>query len=162
LKQLTQKAPPKVADTVSDRVEKMIKKIDAELKKYDSEIGSRLNLIRPDEEGRMSVSDLEEVLKVIRDNPGDERMKKIVKRLDSDGDGVISIPEVLAMIQDMAEKEGHGVVMPPMTPSVATPGAAAAGVASTAPTPGSESGSSPAGSSLPPPSSTSPPTPPVA
>ncbi|KAJ3414541.1 hypothetical protein HDV05_006455 [Chytridiales sp. JEL 0842] len=121
LKQLTQKAPPKAADSVSDRLDKMISKIENELQKYDAQIGSKLNLIRPDERGRLSVSDLEEVLKVIRDNPGDERIKLIVKRLDSDGDGVVSIPELLGMIQGVSEKEGHGVVIPPATGAAVPP-----------------------------------------
>ncbi|KAJ3111424.1 hypothetical protein HDU96_005703 [Phlyctochytrium bullatum] len=104
LKALTQKELPKATESVSSRVDKMISKIEKELEKYDSEIGSRLNLIRPDEEGRLTVKDLEDALRVIRDNPGDERIRKIVKRLDTDGDGSVSMAEILAMASE-TEKE---------------------------------------------------------
>ncbi|KAI8847845.1 LETM1-like protein-domain-containing protein [Chytridium lagenaria] len=110
LQTLTQKTLPKATSNVSHRVDVMIAKIEKELLRYDTEIGSRLNLIRPDEMGRLSIGDLEEALKVIRDNPGDERIRKIVRRLDADGDGSVSMKEILEMVKE-TECEGTGVVM---------------------------------------------------
>ncbi|KAJ3094610.1 hypothetical protein HDU97_007872 [Phlyctochytrium planicorne] len=130
LKALTHKDLPKATESVGTRVDKMIKKIEKEMEKYDTEIGSKLNLIRPDEEGRLSISDLEEALRVIRDNPGDERIKKIVKRLDSDGDGAVSLAEIQAMVSE-TEKEGTGVVIkdepaPQLTSTAPAPSSTAA------------------------------------
>lgn len=86
----------------------MISGIEAELAKYDSEIGSKLNLVKTNTEGQISISDLEEALKVIRDRPDDERIKKIVKRLDTDHDGLVAMNEILSLVED---NEGHGKVM---------------------------------------------------
>ncbi|KAJ3313718.1 hypothetical protein HDU76_002583, partial [Blyttiomyces sp. JEL0837] len=129
---LTQKQPPKVTTTVSNRVDKMIAKIESELKKYDTEVGSKLNLIKPDESGRLTVEELETALKVIRDNPGDDRIKKIVRRLDTDGDGVVSLPEILSIVeagegqQAQQAGQGQGQQPPPPAPAVASAPAAAA------------------------------------
>ncbi|KAJ3212718.1 hypothetical protein HDU67_003635 [Dinochytrium kinnereticum] len=110
LKSLTHKSLPKTTESVSTRVDKMITKIEKELLKYDTEIGSRLNLIRPDEEGRLTLADLEDALRVIRDHPGNERIRKIVRRLDADGDGSVSMKEILEMVSE-TEKVGTGVVI---------------------------------------------------
>jgi LETM1 and EF-hand domain-containing protein 1, mitochondrial len=88
----------------------MISGIEAELAKYDSEVGSKLNLVKTNEEGQISISDLEEALKVIRDRPNDERIKKIVNQLDGDKDGVVAIDEILSLVADK-DKEGHGEVV---------------------------------------------------
>lgn len=85
----------------------MISKIEAELAKYDSEIGSKLNLVKPNLEGQISIQELEETLRVIRDHPNDDRINKIVTKLDSDNDGLIAINEILGLESD---KEGHGGV----------------------------------------------------
>ncbi|KAJ3154214.1 hypothetical protein HK101_001672, partial [Irineochytrium annulatum] len=110
LSQLTQKAPSKATFRISSRVDKMIQRLEAELTKADSEIGSKLALLRPDEDGRLTLADLEEGLKVIRDHPDDERIKKVVQRLDIDGDGIVSMAEIMALIK-AREKEGTGVVI---------------------------------------------------
>ena len=78
----------------------MISKIEKELSTYDNEIGSKLNLIRPDKEGNVTIGDLEEALKVIRDHPNDERIKKIVNALDADGDGVVALQELLKLVEE--------------------------------------------------------------
>ncbi|KAI8828147.1 LETM1-like protein-domain-containing protein [Chytriomyces cf. hyalinus JEL632] len=101
LKQLTQKEPPRTVSAVSSRVNKMIASLEAEIAKIDSEIGSSMNVIQPDAAGNLSVEELQNALNLIKDNPGDERIKKIVKRLDRDGDGVVTIPEVLAFVSEV-------------------------------------------------------------
>ncbi|KAI9011346.1 LETM1-like protein-domain-containing protein [Gaertneriomyces semiglobifer] len=107
LEQVTQKEAPKVSNRVGERIDKMLEKIEQEVGKLDAEIGSSLNLVRPNEEGKISIADLEEALKVIRDHPDDERIKKIVVKLDADGDGVVAMDEILVLAEE-AEKEGHG------------------------------------------------------
>lgn len=85
----------------------MIAGIEEELAKYDSEIGTKLNLVKTNEEGQISIADLEEALKVIRDRPNDERIKKIVNQLDGDHDGLVAMNEILALVEN---QEGHGEV----------------------------------------------------
>ncbi|TPX62897.1 hypothetical protein PhCBS80983_g00074 [Powellomyces hirtus] len=110
LKQVTQKDPVHVSDRIGNRIDKMVDKIEAELAKIDAEIGSSLNLVRPDEQGKITIADLEEALKVIRDHPDDERIKRIVVKLDADGDGVVAMDEILALAEE-AEQEGHGEII---------------------------------------------------
>ncbi|KAL7751592.1 LETM1 domain-containing protein ylh47 [Sorochytrium milnesiophthora] len=109
-------APPVKESSAStrlgSRMEKLISKITTELEQYDSEIGSKLNLIQANEAGQVTVGDLEEVLKIIRSKPeDDERIKKIVKKLDVDNDGLVTVEELLALAKESQEKEGHGVVV---------------------------------------------------
>ncbi|OAJ41558.1 hypothetical protein BDEG_25134 [Batrachochytrium dendrobatidis JEL423] len=110
-RQVTQKTSSKTADRLSSRVDKMISNIESELAKYDVEIGSKLNLIRPDEAGNMSIQDLESIFPFIRDHPNDNRIKKILTDLDSDGDGMVALQEILTLVED-ADNEGHGEVLP--------------------------------------------------
>ncbi|KAJ3093645.1 hypothetical protein HK100_006508 [Physocladia obscura] len=124
LKNLTQKES-KAATTVSSHVEKMISKIEAEINKIDSEIGSKMNVIQPDARGKMTVEEIQNALSMVKDNPGDERIKKIVQRLDSDGDGEVSTEEVMAFVNETAASaaaataaSGSGAVLPSSAPSV--------------------------------------------
>ncbi|KAJ3033156.1 hypothetical protein HDV00_006685 [Rhizophlyctis rosea] len=110
LKSLTQKEPLPASSRISQRVDLMITKIESELAKYDAEIGSTLHLVRPDEEGRITIEDLESALMVIRDHPDDERIKRIVMKLDTDGDGKVAMEEIIHLAEE-AEKEGHGEIV---------------------------------------------------
>ncbi len=112
-KQFTQKNTSKSSERLGSQVDKMLKKIEAELAKYDSEIGSKLNLVKPNLEGQISIGELEEALRVIRDHPNDERINKIIKKLDADDDGLVAMHEIMAMVdaKDLETKEGHGEVL---------------------------------------------------
>ena len=85
----------------------MIKSIEDELQKYDSEIGNTLNLVKPNETGQISIQELEETLRVIRDHPNDERIAKIVKKLDQDEDGFVAMNELIQQVDrvEAAKKE---------------------------------------------------------
>ncbi|KAJ3242903.1 hypothetical protein HDU78_001039 [Chytriomyces hyalinus] len=114
LKQLTQKEPPRTVSAVSSRVNKMIASIEAEIAKMDSENGTIKNNgsgggIHPDAAGNLSVEQLKNALNLIKDNPGDERINKIVKRLDRDGDGIVTIPEVLAFVNEVETQQAAAV-----------------------------------------------------
>lgn len=78
----------------------MISKIENELSKYDIEIGSKLNILRPNEEGNVTINELEEAMRVIQQHPNDERIKKIVKKLDADGDGYVALQSLLELVAD--------------------------------------------------------------
>jgi LETM1 and EF-hand domain-containing protein 1, mitochondrial len=83
----------------------MIASIEAELQKYDTEIGSKLNLVKPNVQGQISIQDLEETLRAIRDHPNDDRIKKIVTKLDSDKDGFVALNELLTFKDENTEKK---------------------------------------------------------
>ncbi|CAG8696212.1 16296_t:CDS:10 [Funneliformis mosseae] len=109
LKETGKHTESKVQHRLGERLEKMIQKIDKELVQYDSEVGSKLNIIQANESGQISVHDLEEALRVIKHTPGDnERIKKIVKKLDVDGDGLVFLDHISELC---TEGEGLGVLV---------------------------------------------------
>ncbi|KAJ3387831.1 hypothetical protein HDU92_001783 [Lobulomyces angularis] len=109
LQGLNHQPTSKSTQRLSTKLDKMISKIEQELLKYDSEIGSKLHLLKPNEEGKLSITELEDCLKVIRQNPNDERIKKIVKNLDFDGDGYVTLDEIRNLVEDEEKNEGSGV-----------------------------------------------------
>ncbi len=111
LKHVTQKEPEKATHTLSARIDRMITSIEKELVAYDVQIGSKLNLVQPDKQGRLTIEELESVLKVIKDHPNDARIQMIVKRLDKDGDGLVALHEIMELAAQAEAKDGHGVVM---------------------------------------------------
>ncbi|GBC06740.1 hypothetical protein RclHR1_07000010 [Rhizophagus clarus] len=109
MEELGKHTESKVQHRLGERLEKMIQKIDKELEQYDSEVGSKLNLIQANESGQISVHDLEEALRIIKHTPGDnERIKKIVKKLDVDGDGLVFLDHISELC---TEGEGLGVLV---------------------------------------------------
>ena len=88
----------------------MISKLESELLKYDSQIGTKLNLVKPTSDGQISIQDLEKVLRVIRDHPDDERINKIVKKLDADNDGMVLLDEIIKLDDPENPKDGVGEV----------------------------------------------------
>ncbi|KAJ1549886.1 hypothetical protein HK096_009896 [Nowakowskiella sp. JEL0078] len=120
LTEVTQREPAKSTTTLSERVNKMISKLEKELAEYDTEIGSKLNIVRPDVTGSISIEELKDALNILHDHPDDERIKKIVNTLDADKDGRISLDEIMALVKK-SENEGHGVVIDEPKPKQATP-----------------------------------------
>ncbi|RGB24282.1 LETM1-like protein [Rhizophagus diaphanus] len=109
MEELGKHTESKVQHRLGERLEKMIQKIDKELEQYDSEVGSKFNLIQANESGQISVHDLEEALRIIKHTPGDnERIKKIVKKLDVDGDGLVFLDHISELC---TEGEGLGVLV---------------------------------------------------
>lgn len=98
----------------------MIFKLESELLKYDSQIGTKLNLVKPTVDGQISIQDLEQVLRVIRDHPDDERINKIVKKLDADNDGMVLLDEIIKL-DDSEGKDGVGEVRAKSTQSSDNP-----------------------------------------
>jgi LETM1 and EF-hand domain-containing protein 1 len=70
----------------------MIKKIDAQLEKYDEKVGSSLNVIQTNAKGQISLADLKRAMGVIKHAPKEEDVEALGKKLDVDQDGfVVSI-----------------------------------------------------------------------
>ncbi|KAJ3341853.1 hypothetical protein HDU93_003974 [Gonapodya sp. JEL0774] len=95
------------------RLERLISQIDKELKHYDKDIGEKLNLLKPDEYGQVTVVQLEEALKVIDAHKTNPAISRIVEFLDHNHDGLIGLNEVLEFArraeQVGEEKEREGV-----------------------------------------------------
>ncbi|ODN84589.1 hypothetical protein, variant 1 [Cryptococcus amylolentus CBS 6039] len=92
---------------VSKRVRSMVKKIDAQLEKYDEKVGSSLNLIQTTPHGQIALVDLKKALKVIKHRPSDDMIDGLGKKLDVDSDGFVELDHVLELTQD----HGLGILL---------------------------------------------------
>ncbi|WVQ70852.1 hypothetical protein IAR50_000377 [Cryptococcus sp. DSM 104548] len=92
---------------VSKRVRSMVKKIDAQLEKYDEKVGSSLNLIQTTPHGQIALVDLKKALKVIKHRPSDDIIDGLGKKLDVDSDGFVELDHVLELTQD----HGLGILL---------------------------------------------------
>jgi len=78
----------------------MLDKIDKQLDAYDSKVGSSLQLISCDPQGRIAVKDLKQALRVIRHAPDEDDVEGIVTKLDVDKDGFVQLEHVLELAKD--------------------------------------------------------------
>ncbi|WOO86043.1 Mitochondrial proton/calcium exchanger protein [Vanrija pseudolonga] len=92
---------------LSKRVRSMIKKVDAELEKYDERVGASLNLINTNHKGQISLADLKSALRVIKHAPPEDVIEGLGKKLDVDQDGFVDLDHVLELTQD----DGLGIVI---------------------------------------------------
>ena len=74
---------------VSKRVRSMIKRIDAQLEKYDEKVGSSLNIIKTNSKGQITLTDLKLAMESIKHKPSDEEIEGLGKKLDVDSDGLV-------------------------------------------------------------------------
>jgi LETM1 and EF-hand domain-containing protein 1 len=84
----------------------MINKIDNQLDALDSRVGSSLQMISCDPQGRISIQDLEQCLKVIKHKPEEEVGQAVIRKLDVDQDGYVVLEHVL----DLVKSEGLGEI----------------------------------------------------
>ncbi|KAF9132923.1 hypothetical protein BGW39_011011 [Mortierella sp. 14UC] len=99
-----------VSRRLGSRLEKMIAKLDQELKAYDAE-GNKLHKFQANERGELTVKDIEEALKVIKHAPDADNIKQIVKKLDVDGDGLVLLSHIVDLADLVEEEEGTGVLV---------------------------------------------------
>ncbi|TXT04832.1 hypothetical protein VHUM_04100 [Vanrija humicola] len=92
---------------LSKRVRSMIKKVDAQLEKYDERVGASLNLIQTNHKGQISLADLKSALRVIKHAPPEDVIEGLGKKLDVDQDGFVDLEHVLELTQD----DGLGIVI---------------------------------------------------
>jgi len=78
----------------------MLTKIDAHLDEYDSRVGSSLQMISADAQGKISIQDLEKALAVIKHKPDDEVVQVVIKKLDVDKDGFVELEHVLGLVRE--------------------------------------------------------------
>lgn len=76
----------------------MLTKIDKQLQAYDERVGSSLQMISCDPQGRISVQDLQKALAVIKHRPDEDIVDQITEKLDVDKDGYVELEHVLGLI----------------------------------------------------------------
>ena len=99
-----------VSKRLGSRLEKMIAKLDQELKAYDAE-GNKLQAFQANERGELTVTDIEAALRVIKHAPDADNIKQIVKKLDVDGDGLVLLSHIVELADLVEEEEGTGVLV---------------------------------------------------
>ncbi|KAG6879528.1 hypothetical protein C0992_001861 [Termitomyces sp. T32_za158] len=107
--------PKSPSGALTKRIRSMLTKIDQQLEEYDSRVGSSLQMISADAQGRISVQDLRKALAVIKHKPDDEVGQAVIQKLDVDKDGFVELEHVLGL----AKEEGLGAKLsflgPPAT-----------------------------------------------
>ncbi|KIM80784.1 hypothetical protein PILCRDRAFT_822055 [Piloderma croceum F 1598] len=99
--------PKSPSGALTKRIRSMLTKIDFQLQEYDSRVGSSLQMISADAQGRISVQDLEKALAVIKHRPDDEVGQAVIQKLDVDKDGFVELEHVLGLVRE----EGLGIVV---------------------------------------------------
>lgn len=101
----------KEAQIVESQVEKLIGEIDEELAQVETEQQKKPKHIKLDSFREISTSQLESVLNVLRRGSHDkDSIRALIKKLDENDDGMISIDDIYAIAKEIEEKEGCGVV----------------------------------------------------
>jgi LETM1 and EF-hand domain-containing protein 1 len=99
--------PKSPSGALTKRIRSMLSKIDSQRQEYDSRVGSSLQMISADAQGRISVQDLEKALAVIKHKPDDEVGQAVIQKLDVDKDGFVELEHVLGLVRE----EGLGIVV---------------------------------------------------
>ncbi|EUC67390.1 leucine zipper EF-hand transmembrane-like protein [Rhizoctonia solani AG-3 Rhs1AP] len=106
-----QKAEGEPATTPSNplikKIRAMLTKVDQQLEAYDTKVGSSLQMITCDSQGKIPVHDLERALRVIKHAPGEDEIEGLVHKLDVDHDGYVVLEHVLGLVRE----EGLGIVL---------------------------------------------------
>ncbi|QRV87545.1 LETM1 and EF-hand domain-containing protein anon-60Da, mitochondrial [Ceratobasidium sp. AG-Ba] len=95
------------SNPLSKKIRAMLTKIDKQLEAYDAKVGSSLQMITCDSQGKIPVHDLERALRVIKHAPGEDEIEGLVRKLDVDHDGYVLLEHVLGLVRE----EGLGIVL---------------------------------------------------
>ena len=104
--------PKSPSGALTKRIRSMLTKIDSQISEYDSRVGSSLQMISADAEGKISVQDLEKALGVIKHKPDDEVGLAVIRKLDVDSDGFVELEHVLGLVKE--EGLGKTFHIPPL------------------------------------------------
>ncbi|KAF8902084.1 LETM1-like protein-domain-containing protein [Gymnopilus junonius] len=99
--------PKSPSGALTKRIRTMLTKIDQQLQDYDNRVGSSLQMISADAQGRISVQDLQKALAVIKHKPDDEVGQAVIEKLDVDKDGFVELEHVLGLVRE----EGLGILL---------------------------------------------------
>jgi len=98
---------PASSNPLGKKIRAMLTKIDEQLSAYDAKVGSSLQMITCDSQGKIPVHDLERALRVIKHAPGEDEIEGLVRKLDVDRDGYVVLEHVLGLVRE----EGLGIVL---------------------------------------------------
>ncbi|EKM55902.1 uncharacterized protein PHACADRAFT_256836 [Phanerochaete carnosa HHB-10118-sp] len=99
--------PQSPSGALTKRIRTMLTKIDQQLEAYDQRVGSSLQMISCDPQGRISAEDLQKAFNVIKHKPDAEIAAGLVEKLDVDKDGYVELEHVLGLVRE----EGLGTVL---------------------------------------------------
>ncbi|KAK7689110.1 hypothetical protein QCA50_007801 [Cerrena zonata] len=99
--------PKSPSGALTKRIRTMLTKVDEQLQAYDARVGSSLQMISCDPQGRISVADLEKALAVIKHKPDEEVGHRVIEKLDVDKDGFVELEHVLGLVKE----EGLGILL---------------------------------------------------
>lgn len=80
---------------IQGKIGELIGKLEEDIEHVDSAIGDSLNMMDKDKDGVISVDEVRETLKLLKDKPSDDVVEEIITRLDKNNDGKISLKEIL-------------------------------------------------------------------
>lgn len=99
----------KEGQIVESQVEKLIAEIDHEISQVENLQKPRQITVENSRE--ITTAQLESILRVLRfDNRDKEGVTALIRKLDENGDGKISLDDIYAISKEIEEKEGCGVL----------------------------------------------------
>lgn len=108
----------KAALALESEVEKLIGGIEEELAKYELEVGNKLQMLKVDENGQLTIEQLESVFKLLKDQSIDQdKIKAILRKFDNDGDGKVFLKDVQDLARQLEDVEGTGTLFTEDSPS---------------------------------------------
>ena len=99
--------PKSPSGALTKRIRSMLTKIDSQLQEYDTKVGSSLQMISADAQGRISIDDLKKALDVIKHKPDQDVVQAVIQKLDVDQDGFVELEHVLGLVRE----EGLGILV---------------------------------------------------
>lgn len=101
----------KEAQIVESQVEKLISEIEQELVQVENKKEENPRHIKLNSSREISAAQLESILTMLRRGGHDkDNVRILIKKLDENGDGMISVDDIYAIAKEIEEKEGCGVV----------------------------------------------------
>jgi LETM1 and EF-hand domain-containing protein 1 len=101
----------KEAQIVESQVEKLILEVEQELEQVENKAEDNPRHIKLNSSREISTAQLESILTMLRRGGHDKNSIRIlIKKLDENGDGMISVDDIYAIAKEIEEKEGCGVV----------------------------------------------------
>lgn len=92
---------------LNERIANMLKKLDYKIEETDLQIGNELNVLDLDKDGVITVEEIEKSISMLKAKPTDDAMKDIIARLDRNGDGRISLQELVLELKEARLKQRH-------------------------------------------------------
>lgn len=103
----------KTAKKLENQIDRLISDVETELAKYEMDLGDKNQLFKPDENGQLTVAQLESICKMLKNKEvSQEKLTEILKKFDADGDGKIFVEDIIKLAVSAQDQEGSGVIHP--------------------------------------------------